>query len=374
MGKRGAGEGTIYQRPDGRWTAQLRLDYGVRKTLYGRTRAEVQTKLRQLRRDREDGVAVGVPSITVAAYLARWLDEAARLKVRPSTLESYTLNARRLAPLIGRIKLSQLTPQVIQGAYARLLAQGLAPRSVRQAHVVLHGALGQAMRWGMVGRNAADGVIVPRPEPREMETLTIDELQRLFEVTKDEPLRSLWILLSTTGLREGEALGLRWDDVDLARGTLVVRRAVQRQGTAGWVVIDPKTPRSRRTIHLSRLAVEALRARKTHQRELRLAAGRRWQDTWGDLVFSSLTGRPLQPSWVSVAFRRDLEKAGIRRVRVHDLRHTAATLLLTRGVHPKVVQDMLGHSTVTLTLDTYSHVTPALHKEAADHMDALLGK
>jgi integrase len=195
----------------------------------------------------------------------------------------------------------------------------------------------------------------------------------LFEATKGEPLRPLWILLASTGLREGEALGLRWDDVELSSATLVVRRAVQIQGRAGWVVIDPKTPRSRRTIHLSRLAVEALRDRKTYQRELRLAAGREWQTDWGDLVFSTRNGRPLQPSWVSTAFRRDLKKAGVREVRIHDLRHTAATLLLTRGVHPKVVQDMLGHSTVTLTLDTYSHVTPALHKEAADHMDALLG-
>lgn len=374
MGKRGRGEGTIYRRPDGRWTAQLRLEYGVRKTLYGRTRADVQTKLRQLRRDQEDGVAVGAPSISLATYLARWLEEAARLKVRPSTFNSYRLNARRLATLLGRHKLNQLTPQLIQGAYARLLKDGLAPRSVRQAHVVLHSALRQAMRWGMVGRNAADGAIVPRPAPREMATLSAEELQSFFESVEPEPLRPLWILLATTGLREGEALGLMWDDVDLANATLIVRRALQRQTGAGQVIVDPKTSRSRRTIHLSQLAVEALSAHKAYQRKLRLAAGQTWHTRWGDLVFSSRTGHALDSGWLNVAFRRQLEDAGVRRVRIHDLRHTAATLLLTRGVHPKVVQDMLGHSTVTLTLDTYSHVTPALHKEAADHMDALLSK
>ena len=139
-------------------------------------------------------------------------------------------------------------------------------------------------------------------------------------------------------------------------------------------MVDPKTPRSRRTIHLSRLETEVLRDHKTFQRERRLAAGTTWRSEWGDLVFSSRTGRPLDSSWLNVAFRHHLEKAGLPRVRIHDLRHTAATLLLTRGVHPKVVQDMLGHSTVTMTLDTYSHVTPALHMEAADHMDALLGR
>lgn len=374
MGNRGRGEGTIYKRPDGRWTAQLRLEYGVRKTLYGRTRAEVQAKLRKLRRDREDGVAVGAPSITLGSYLARWLDEAARLKLRPTTFQSYSLNARRLTALLGRHRLDQLTPQLIQGAYAKLLKDGLAPRSIRQVHVVLHSSLRQAMRWGMIGRNAADGVIVPRPQPREMSTLTAEELHRLFEATAEDRLRPLWVLLASTGLREGEALGLHWTDIDLANGTLIVQRAMQRHGSAGHVLVDTKTARSRRTIHLSRLAVEVLRAQKTFQREQRLAAGAAWRSDWDDLVFSTRTGRPLDSSWLNLAFRKHLDKAGLKRVRIHDLRHTAATLLLTRGVHPKVVQDMLGHSTVTLTLDTYSHVTPALHKEAAEHMDALLGE
>jgi len=373
MGKRGHGEGTIYHRSDGRWSATLRLEYGRRKVLYGRTRAEVQTKLRQLQRDREQGVIVGAPSVSVANYLARWLDEAARLKVRPRTFIGYSLNVRRLNPLIGRIRLAQLTPQAIQGAYARLTAQGLAPRSVRQAHVVLHSALRQAVRWGMVGRNAADGVIIPRAEPSEMATLTSEQLHVLFESTNGQSLHAVWVLLATTGLREGEALGLKWSDIDMEKATLVVRRALQRHGSAGFVMVDPKTTRSRRTIHLSRIAVQALTEHRARQREIRLLAGAKWGTDLGDLVFCSRSGSPMSSSWLNVVFKRELAKAGLPRIRIHDLRHTAATLLLTRGVHPKVVQDMLGHSTVTLTLDTYSHVTPSLHKEAADHMDSLLG-
>ncbi len=374
MGNRGRGEGTIYRRPDGRWSAQLRLEYGQRKTLYARTRAEVQVKLRQLRRDREDGVVVGAPSISVGKYLARWLDEAARLKVRPRTFTGYGLNVRRLDPLIGRIRLAQLTPQAIQGAYARLLAKGLAPRSVQQAHVVLHGALRQAVRWGMVGRNAADGVIVPRAQPSEMATLTSEQLQVLFESTDGQSLHAVWVLLATTGLREGEALGLKWSDIDIEKATLVVRRALQRHAGVGFVMVDPKTARSRRTVHLSRVAIHALTGHRARQREMHLLAGASWRSDFGDLVFCSRTGAPMGSSWLNVVFKRELTKAGLPRIRIHDLRHTAATLLLTRGVHPKVVQDMLGHSTVTLTLDTYSHVTPTLHKEAADHMDALLGR
>jgi integrase len=230
------------------------------------------------------------------------------------------------------------------------------------------------MRWGIVGRNAADGVIVPRPEPSEMVTLSSEQLQVLFEATNGQALHALWVLLATTGLREGEALGLRWSDVDMEKATLVVRRALQRHGSAGLVMVDPKTARSRRTIHLSRLAVETLGGHRARQREARLIAGVVWRMDFGDLVFRSRNGGPLGSSWLNVVFKRELAQAGLPRIRIHDLRHTAATLLLTRGVHPKVVQDMLGHSSVTLTLDTYSHVTPALHKEAADHMDALLGK
>jgi integrase len=226
----------------------------------------------------------------------------------------------------------------------------------------------------MVGRNAADGVIVPRAEPSEMATLTAEQLHVLFESTQGQSLQALWVLLATTGLREGEALGLKWTDIDMEKATLVVRRALQRHAGAGFVMVDPKTTRSRRTIHLSRVALHALVEHRARQREMRLLAGASWRSDFGDLVFCSRTGSPMGASWLNVVFKRELAKAGLPRIRIHDLRHTAATLLLTRGVHPKVVQDMLGHSTVTLTLDTYSHVTPTLHKEAADHMDALLGK
>lgn len=373
MATRGKGEGTIYRRPDGRWTAQLRVD-GARKTLYGRTQKEVQTKLLELRKAREQGVLVGAPSISVAQYLERWLTDAARLKVRPRTFESYRLNVNgRLIPLIGRHRLGSLTPQIVQGAYAKLLGRGLSARSVQQAHTVLHGALRQAVRWGMVGRNACDGVIVPRVTRTEMSTLTAEQLAVLFDATADHHLHALWVLLATTGLREGEALGLQWPDLDLDRNRLMVRRSLQRQTGVGMVLVEPKTSRSRRTVHMSRVAVEAMSRHRIRQRELRLAMGPEWQDG-ADLVFRTKFGRPVTAKWVNDAFRRALTEAGLPRIRVHDLRHTAATLLLTKGVHPKVVQEMLGHSTVTLTLDTYSHVTPSLHQEAADQMDAMLGR
>ena len=203
-----------------------------------------------------------------------------------------------------------------------------------------------------------------------MRTLTSEQVETLFEASTDDRFRPLWVTLVTTGLRLGEATGLQWSDIDLDGARLTVRRALQRQRGAGLVLVEPKTSRSRRTLHLSAVTVAALREQRHRQTLERLAA-----DVWNDrgLVFSTTTGNPIDPPFVSLRLGRALRKAGLPRVRVHDLRHTFATLMLARGVHPKVVQEMLGHSTITLTLDTYSHTTPALHLEASRQMDTLFG-
>lgn len=192
----------------------------------------------------------------------------------------------------------------------------------------------------------------------------------LLGATRDHPAHALYVLAVTTGMRQGELLGLRWQDVDLAAGRLVVRRALQRQNAAGLVFVEPRTARSRRTILLSQRATAALRDHRSRQLEQRLLAGSAWQDQ--DLLFCNGSGGPLDPSWQPATFYAELRRLGLPAIRFHDLRHTAATLLLGRGVHPKVVSEMLGHATITLTLDTYSHLVPALHAEAAAAMDDLL--
>ena len=370
MARRAHGEGTIYKRADGLWVAQLRLPNGERRTVYSQKKSVVQEKLRALRRAAEDGALPAIDRrITVEQYLDRWL-ETIRGSVRSSTYVSYDLNARRLKKLIGRPQLSALTPAMIQAAYAKLSTQGLSQRSVLQIHATLHRALGQAIKWGLLVRNPSGAVDRPRPPRVEMSTLTLDELMRLFDAAQGTRMYAVFVLLGTTGMRLGEALGLKWEDIDLAGRRLVIKRALQRQPGVGLKFVEPKTSRSRRTVHLTSIAVEALTAHQEHTGLLRQMAGDRWRES--GLVFTSTVGDGMEAGVVNDNLRRLLAKAGLRHIRVHDLRHTVATILLQGGVHPKLVQDLLGHSTVTLTLDTYSHVTPALHLEATRRLDEVM--
>jgi integrase len=204
-----------------------------------------------------------------------------------------------------------------------------------------------------------------------MHTLTEEEVGRLFQASQGHRLHALWVLLATTGLRLGEARGLLWSDIDFVNGRLVVNRALQRQTGTGYVFVEPKTARSRRTVYLAPGTLSALTDHRRRQVEEQLAAGPEWNNT--GLVFTTAVGQPADGTWVTKWFHRALDLADLPRVRIHDLRHTAATHLLRRGVHPKVVQELLGHSTISLTLDTYSHVAPALHAEVANHMQVLFG-
>lgn len=370
--RRGKGEGSIYRRSDGRWGATITLLDGRRRTVYARTRTDVQVRLRDLIERRDHGLLSVGAEQKLGDYLKAWLEDVARPSIRPRTYEIYTVNLRRFQPLIGHIKLGNLTPAHVQAAYAELLRIGLSARSVNHSHRVLHRALKQAVLWNLIPRNPTDAVSSPRPVRVEMKTLTHDEVQQLFASSEGDRLHALWVVMATTGLRVGEATGFRWDDLDASAGRLTVRRALQRQRDRGLVFVEPKTARSRRTLQLAPIAVSALEDHRRRQAEERLVAGPDWED-WR-LTFATETGRPISGSHVYDRFQRALAKAGVQRVRLHDLRHTAASLLLARGVHPKVVQEMLGHSTIQLTLDTYSPVTPGLHAAAAAEMEALFGQ
>ncbi|MPZ51025.1 MAG: tyrosine-type recombinase/integrase [Dehalococcoidia bacterium] len=223
--------------------------------------------------------------------------------------------------------------------------------------------------WQLIGRNPSETVSVPRPERHEMKTLNEAEVQNLFGATSEDRFHALWVLLTTTGLRLGEACGLQWKDIDLERGSLTVRRALQRQKGVGFVFVEPKTRLSQRKVHLPPGTLAVLSAHRKRQLEERLKAGAFWQEQ--DLVFCRPAGSPLEATNLLPEFHRALAKAALPKIRIHDLRHTAATLLLKMGEHPKVVQEMLGHSTITLTLDTYSHVVPSMQEEAARKMQTL---
>jgi len=369
--RRGHNEGTIKQRMDGLWEARVSLPAGKRKSYYGKTRREAQDKLRGALRDLDAGQDLSAGRQTVEQFLGQWLFASVRPSVKARTYEGYESIVRvRVAPRIGRVGLARLTPLDLEGLYTDLVAAGLSHRSVRHTHHVLHRAFAHAVRLGLLARNPCDRVTPPRPARTEMRVLSAAEVAALLDGTRDHRGHALYALAVTTGMRQGELLGLRWEDVDLDGCRLAVRRALQRRPGQGLEFIEPKTPRARRTILLSQRAVGALREHRRRQLESRLLAGPAWQDR--GLVFCNARGGPLDPNWQTAVFKEALAAADLPRIRFHDLRHTAATLLLGQGVHPKVVSEMLGHATITLTLDTYSHLIPALHAEAASAMDRLL--
>jgi integrase len=372
--RRGKGEGSITQLVDGRWQARVDLGYErgkrVRKAFYGKTRKEVQEKLTTALHDHQRGLPLPNERQTVGQFLDDWLENTARHTIRPTTFDGYSdLVHHHLVPILGRIPLAKLAPQQIAACYGDLLAKGLAPRTVQYAHAVLHRALEQAVRWNLVARNPTDAVDAPRPQRKEITVLTADQAQIFLNAAKEDRLHALYVLALLTGMRQGEMLGLRWHDVDFAAGSLSVRRTLVRT-SQGWSWSEPKTAKGRRTIALPALAVEALRQHRIRQLEERLRSGVLWEDL--DLVFPNHTGKPLErQNVVKRSFRPLLVRAGLPAIRFHDLRHSAATLLLSLGEHPKVVQERLGHSTIGVTMDTYSHVLPDMQRKAASRLDAL---
>lgn len=377
MSRRGRGEGTAYKRPDGRWAAQASIGYGPdgrrrRVTVYGATKAEALAKLR--RELEELGAGANPTEETVEQYLRRWLRDSARLEVREATLAGYEANVRLyIAPAFGRVKLRRLLPVHIQELYASMIDRGLSPRTVKQVHAVLHRALDRAVRWGLISRNPADAVDLPRGPRPEMQVLTPEQVRVFLDAARDDRLYALYALAVTCGPRQGELLGLPWDAVNFEAGTITIRQQLIWPKRGQPYLEEPKTAAGRRTFSAPKLVLEALKAHRRRQAEERLRLGEAWQNRW-NLVFTTPIGTPLQPSnLVNRSFHPLLERAGLPRVRFHDLRHTAASLMAAQGVPPDVVRRILGHSSITITYDVYAHVFPQALEEAASKLDALLG-
>jgi integrase len=370
-GRRGNNEGSIHRRGDGRWQAIISLEGGERKYFYGKTRAEVAKRLSQAQHEVSSGLPMLDERQMVAQYLETWI-ETVKLQIRASTWRRYSDFVRvHLVPGLGRIPLAKLTAQHVQLFYTRKLGEGLSHSTVHHIHGVLHRALKDALLMGLVQRNVSDMVRAPRRSNREMATLSDAQAKQFLAAVKDDRFAALYVLALTTGMREGELLGLRWQDLDLDRATLQVRMNVQ-EADGKFIVAETKTAYSRRSIALTKRAVAALRQHKAKQDEDRIAVGDVW-NTKLDLVFPNRLGGIMIPDNLAKrSFKRALGKIGLPLdVRFHDLRHTAATLLLSRGVHPKVVSEMLGHADISITLRVYAHVTPHMQQAAVQVMDAL---
>jgi integrase len=374
MSKRGNQEGSIHKRSDGRWVGVLHLGYAngkrQRKYFYGETQREARQQLDQARRDHERGLVATGPTQTVAQYLDSWLRDTAQHTLQPRTYLRYEQLVRlHTVPVIGKVALTRLTAQHLSHLYAQKLAEGLSPRSVQFIHSVLHRALRQAERWNLIGRNPASLVQAPRPKGQGMRPLSPEESLRFQAAARGDALEALWIMAVRTGMRQGELLGLRWADVDWTASRVQVRHTLER--TKGhWRLKEPKTAGSRRSVKLPPVVVQALRAHRAHQNEQRLAVGPTWEDH--DLVFCGPLGLPLDGRDLDRRYLPLLERAGLPRIRFHDLRHTAATVALAAGVNAKVVQEMLGHASVTITLNVYSHVLPTMQDDAVEKVDRLL--
>jgi integrase len=370
--RRGNHEGSIYRRADGRWEASVSIGNGKRRRYYARTRQDAARKLHEALKALSDGLPVTSERQTVEKFLESWL-ETVKTSVRLRTFLRYEQYVRLHAvPYIGKLPLGRLTAQHLQRLYADRRATGLSATSVAHLHAVIHKALGQAAKWDIVPRNVADLVEKPRMETPEMKTLSPEQARILLDAASGDRLEGLWVLALNSGARQGELLALKWRDVDLDRGTIQIRASLQRV-RGRYIFTEPKTARSRRQILVTESVTAALRRHRAAQLEERLQAGGAWQDN--DLVFSDRYGQPILATELTRgAFYPLLARAGLPRVRFHDLRHSAASLLLAEGVHPKIVGDMLGHSTIAITIDLYSHTTPAMHRQAALALEAVLAR
>ncbi len=377
MPRAARGESSVQKGPDGRWHGYVSMGLTSegkrqRRHVAAPLRRDVVAKVRELELHRDAGtVTTAGRSATVSQWLDHWLDTIAARKVRPLTLQGYRSKIRtRIAPNIGHHRLDKLQPEHVEQLYVKLEAQGLAPASILQCHRILSRALKVATQRGRVARNVCTLVDAPSAIRSEVEPLSAEDARALLDAAFGQPNAARWSVALALGLRQGEALGLRWGDVDLEQGSLRVRRTLQRHKGVGLVFSEPKSAAGRRSIALPRQLVEALRAHRQAQLEHRLLVGELWQDE--DLLFAQATGRPIDPRRDWADWKALLRAAGVRDARLHDARHTAATLLLMQGVPARVAMQILGHSQISLTLGTYSHVVPELATEAAELMGAAL--
>lgn len=368
--------GTIRQRAKGSWTIQV---YTGRDPVTGKkthttrtvrgTKKEAELALAKLINAVETGVDFNATKMTFAEYTDRWL-KSKHTKVRPKTIERYSdLMRLHVVPIIGGTPLLKLKPLHLEKIYEEAIARGLSPQSVLHIHRVLFTALKQAVAWQLIPRNIGEAVTPPRPERREVKAMTPNDVIMILEAVANTNLEIPTVLALGTGMRLGEVLGLRWADIDLEKNSARISQTIQQTGD-GLVFVPPKTHRSRRSVSLPAFVVKALRKHKKEQSERRLIVGSAWHDL--DLVIERGDGRPVRTQSLSSRFAKKMKNADVS-LTFHGLRHGHASLMLAAGVNLKVVSERLGHSTIGITADLYTHVADEVHEAAAASLDTFLG-
>ena len=382
MAKRRAnGEGSIRKRKDGRWEGRYTVGKHPEtgKTIYknvlGKTQAEVKDKLSAAIAESSKLDLLKAEQYTVAAWLEYWLETYGKIKMRPSTYSSYTGNLRiHIKPNIGDIPLSKLKSADIQKFYVKLLSEGrvqriesknkpkgLKPKTVKNIHVFLSTAMDKAVAEKLISDNPVKHCVLPKQEHEEMKTLSLDKLNLFFEEAKNSGVYEMYLTEIATGLRRGELLGLKWSDIDYENQTIFIRRQICR--IDGIVTEGPlKTKNSYRKIIVPSDVLEVLKNKQLNE------------DNASEYVFSSPTGGAISPDSVLHMLHRVLKRAGLPKIRFHDLRHTFATMALQNGVDVKTVSNILGHFSAGFTLDTYAHVTTSMKQNAAEKVGQFLRK
>ncbi len=378
-------KGHVRQRAKGSWS--IVIDVG-RDPATGKrrqqwysvkgTKREAEKKLAELIHQLDSGGLIKPSKTTLGQFLERWLKDHAWPNLGPRTAEGYEHIIRQhLIKGLDGIFLTQLKPEHIQRYYREKLASGridgkggLSPRTVRHHHATLHNALESAVKWGLIGRNPADAVTPPRYQQTERKFLDEDDVHTILERAKGTSYYALFYLALFTGMRRSELLALRWRDVDLVLAQISVNRSLHHLRDGRFIYKQPKTAKARRLIALPPSAVIVLSDYREQQLGICYALGRELKDD--DLVFSQMDGRPLSPDTVTANWIKLVRRAGYPGIRLHDAMHSHASILLKQNVHPKIVQERLGHASIQITLDTYSHVTPGLQRAAAEKFDEIL--
>lgn len=369
--RRGNNEGSIFlDKGRNLWRGYVLQPDGKRRWLSGGSRQEVAKKVQAALSDVAAGLPVSDARITVAGYLKEWV-EGVSPSLRPHTLRGYQGHIRRhIVPALGTMRLLDLSPRHVSKMLADIVKSGVSAQTASLVRATLRKALNDAVRQDVLARNVAALAVAPRVVRAPAAFLDTPQAEAFLVACQGHPLGAFYTVVLGLGLRRSEALGLTWGAVNLDRGTLTVSQQLQVSGRKA-VIDEPKSRSSRRTVPMPGFVARALSAHKAAQDAERARAGETWSPDVPDLVFTGPTGRHLDPTLTTKSLHAILDEAGLPRVRLHDLRHTTASLLLERGVPARVVADLLGHSTITVTLNTYSHVTTRLAQAAADAMDTL---
>ncbi|MGC1214735.1 MAG: tyrosine-type recombinase/integrase [Micromonospora sp.] len=366
--RRSHGEGSVYEQRPGMWAAVVDLGWidgkRRRKYVYAKSEAEAIRKRDDLRRRHALGENLAAQPRTLSDWLDEWIAMKAQEGTRASTLRGYRwLIESHIRPTLGNVALSKLTPTMIRRVLSAKASADLSATTVRHIHGMIRNVLGDAVREELLHRNPAHAVRAPSVRQQERRALTVEEARRLIERFRGDRLEALWVCALTVGLRRGELLGLRWSDVDFGAGTLTVRQTLLRAG-GQLHFAEPKTERSRRTVPVPEQTMALFRSHRRRQAAERLQAGERWQDF--GLIFASTIGTPMEPRNVDRAWHATRARAGLPWLRLHDLRHACATFLLASGASPRTVMKTLGHSQITLTMNTYAHVLAEVERAAMD--------